>query len=204
MKALREIGIVAGLRFVLGLVLGVALDLCMLPQIRAILLRLLGAKIGRGSIVHDTRFINFYRGSFANLTLGDFCFIGEECLIDLAGPVRLGDHVTLASRVTVMTHMNVGYADHPLKKRYPRQVAAVEIGSGSFIGVCSTILAGVSIGAGCLVAAGAVVTRSVDAHGLVAGVPGRRVRDLGEDPRAEQEGEDDSSTETLPSERSCE
>ena len=37
---------------------------------------------------------------------------------------------------------------------------------------------GVTIGEGCIVAAGAVVTKDCESHGLYAGVPARRIRDL--------------------------
>lgn len=56
----------------------------------------------------------------------------------------------------------------------------IEIGDGCWIGARTVILGGVSIGAGSVVAAGSVVTRNVSANVLVAGVPARVKRELGE------------------------
>jgi maltose O-acetyltransferase len=54
----------------------------------------------------------------------------------------------------------------------------IEIGDGCWIGARSVILGGVRIGAGCVVAAGSVVTRDVPNNTLVAGVPARIKRQL--------------------------
>lgn len=51
----------------------------------------------------------------------------------------------------------------------------MRVGYGAAIGAGAVVLAGVSVGAWATVAAGAVVTRSVPAYGLVAGVPAKRV-----------------------------
>ena len=49
---------------------------------------------------------------------------------------------------------------------------------GTVVDSSGAVLPGVTVGAGCVVAAGAVVRESCDAHGLYAGVPAVRVRDL--------------------------
>lgn len=51
---------------------------------------------------------------------------------------------------------------------------------GCWLGGNVTVLPGVTIGRGCVIAAGAVVTKSCDPNGLYAGVPARRIRDLDE------------------------
>ena len=54
----------------------------------------------------------------------------------------------------------------------------IRIESGAWIGARSTILPGVTVGHGAVVAAGAVVTRDVEPNTLVAGVPARVLRSL--------------------------
>ncbi|WP_447643573.1 acyltransferase [Nocardioides zeae] len=54
----------------------------------------------------------------------------------------------------------------------------MEIGNGAWIGARALILPGVSVSEGCVIAAGAVVNRNTEPHGLYAGVPARRIRDL--------------------------
>jgi len=142
------------------------------------LLRLYGAHIGRNVIVHDASFFNLYRRGFRGLRVGDNCFIGGECRLDLAEAIDLGEHVTLGERALILTHTNVGYADHPLQTLFPAFAAPVVVERGAFIGAQALILPGLKIGAASYVAAGSVVTRDVPAGTLVAGVPARPVRSL--------------------------
>jgi acetyltransferase-like isoleucine patch superfamily enzyme len=178
LKALAEIGWARALRFGFFTAAMIPYRLLLVPQLRAPWLRLLGARVGRGSIVHDVRFFNLYRRGFSGLAIADECFLGDECLLDLAEGITLERQVTLAERVLVLTHMNVGYHDHPLQAHFPAQAAPVVIEQGSFIGANATLLPGTRIGARSFVAAGSVVTAEVPPATLVAGVPARAVRQL--------------------------
>jgi len=179
LSALGEIGWGKAARFGFFTLAMVPYRLALVPQLRGPWLRLLGARIGRGAILHDVRFFNLYRRGLAGLEIGEECFLGDECLLDLAEGIRLERQVTLAERVLVLTHMNVGYKDHPLQPHFPPVAAPVVIEAGAFVGASVTILAGVRIGAGAFVAAGSVVTGDVPARTLVAGVPARTVRAIG-------------------------
>lgn len=178
MKALDEIGWARAARFGLFTVAMVPYRFALFPPLRSSWLRLLGARIGAGAILHDVRFFNLYRRGLAGLTIGDDAFVGDECLLDLAEEVRIEERATLAERVLVLTHMNVGYRDHPLQALFPPSAAPVIVRSGSFIGANVTLLPGVTVGPGSFVAAGSVVTSPVAPGTLVAGVPARHVRDL--------------------------
>ena len=85
--------------------------------------------------------------------------------------------MTLAERVVILTHTNVGYHDHPLQPHFPATAAPVALGRGCFVGASVTILPGVTIGPESFVAAGSVVTADVPPRTLVAGVPARPVRE---------------------------
>jgi acetyltransferase-like isoleucine patch superfamily enzyme len=177
-KALAEIGLGRAARFGLLTLAMIPYRLALFPPVRSAWLRLLGARIGRGAILHDVRFFNLYRRGLGGLSMGRDCFVGDECLIDLAEAVSLEDQVTLAERVLVLTHTNVGYHDHPLQKQFPPMAAAVVVEAGSFVGAGVTLLPGVRVGRGSFVAAGSVVTEDVPPATLVAGVPARAVRSL--------------------------
>lgn len=179
MKALREIGLRRAARFGFFTLAMVPYRLALFPQIRRAWLRLLGARVGRRAIVHDVRFFNLYRRGFAGLEIGDECFVGDECLFDLAEGIRLERQVTLAERVVILTHTNVGYEDHPLQPLFPAMTAPVVLERGCFVGASVTILPGVTVGREAFVAAGSVVTGNVPPRTLAAGVPARPVRDLG-------------------------
>jgi len=178
-KALAEIGWAGAARFGLLTAAMIPYRLLPVPQLRAPWLRLLGARIGAGTIVHGVRFFNLYRRGLAGLEIAEDCFLGDECLLDLAEGIRLERQVTLAERVLVLTHMNVGYHDHPLQAHFPARAAPVVIETGCFVGASVTILPGVRIGAHSFVAAGSVVTADVPPATLVAGVPARALRPIG-------------------------
>jgi maltose O-acetyltransferase len=178
-KALREIGWRRAARFGFFTVAMLPYRLALFPQLRAPWLRLLGARVGRRAILHDVRFFNLYRRGLAGLEIDDECFVGDECLLDLAEGIRLERQVTLAERVLVLTHANVGYADHPLQARFPPVAAPVVFEAGAFVGASVTVLPGVRVGSQSFVAAGSVVTADVPPRTLVAGVPARPVRSLG-------------------------
>ena len=178
MKALREIGLRRAARFGFYTLAMAPYRLLLVPQLRAPWLRLLGAHIGPRTLVHDVRFFNLYRRGLPGLEVGADCFLGDECLLDLAEGIRMEDHVTLAERVVVLTHANVGYRDHPLQPHFPPSAAPVSFGRGCFVGASVTILPGRTIGAESFVAAGSVVTEDVPPRTLVAGVPARRVREI--------------------------
>jgi acetyltransferase-like isoleucine patch superfamily enzyme len=152
--------------------------LALVPPLRALWLRLMGARVGKGAVLHDVRFFNLYRRGLSGLSIGEQAFVGDECLLDLAEGITLERQVTLAERVLVLTHLNVGYQDHPLQARFPALAAPVTIREGSFVGANVTVLAGVTIGPGAFVAAGSVVTKDVAPWTLAAGVPARAVRAL--------------------------
>ena len=178
MKAIGEIGLGRAARFGVMTLAMVPYRLALFPPLRSLWLRALGARIGAGAILHDVRFFNLYRRGLPGLSVGRDCFLGDECLLDLAEAVVLEDQVTLAERVLVLTHTNVGYRDHPLQRHFPPVAAPVLVEAGSFVGAGATLLPGVRVGRGSFVAAGSVVIGDIPAGTLAAGVPARLVRAL--------------------------
>jgi acetyltransferase-like isoleucine patch superfamily enzyme len=69
----------------------------------------------------------------------------------------------------LLTHLNVGYEDHPLTTRFPTETAEVTILRGSFVGVAAVVLAGCRIGPKAFVAAAAPVNRNVAPGEVVGG-----------------------------------
>lgn len=178
MQAVKEIGFKKALRFVLFSFSHFFYRILPLPQLRKLFLILGGAKIGKDTIIMDARFFNWHHLGLKGLNIGSQCFIGDEALIDLYNKVILEDSVSIAQRVTILTHINVGYKNHPLKQYFPSKSQPVVIKTGSVVGACSTILAGVTIGEKSMIAAGSVVTKDVPHNTLVAGVPAKVIRKL--------------------------
>lgn len=170
---LSEVTIAQLIRYIVYEFWSSLLPLMCFPPLRSFWLRVGGAHIGRGTIINKISLVNLYAHGLGNLSIGDKCFVGDEVMLDLSGKVILGDHVTLALRAVVVTHMNVGFRDHPLKSRYPKMVEKVLVRRGSFVGANATILPGVTVGEEALVAAGSVVVDDVETRSCVAGVPAK-------------------------------
>jgi len=121
--------------------------------------------------------------SFAciNNAVGDV-MIGDHTRVGLhntiIGPVTIGNHVNLAQGITV-TALNHNFEDSD--KRIDEQGVStkpVTIGNDIWIGANAVILPGVTIGDHSVVAAGAVVTKDVPPHSLVAGVPAKIIKQI--------------------------
>jgi maltose O-acetyltransferase len=109
-----------------------------------------------------------------NISLGDEAFINAGCTILDTAPVAIGARTLLGPGVQIYC------AEH--HKDAEERAAGLEIarpvaiGSDVWIGGAAIILAGVRIGDGAIVGAGAVVTRDVPAGTTVVGNPARPVR----------------------------
>ena len=176
MKALQSIGVAKALRFVWYAVISKILHSVILPQTRGFIMRLCGATIGSDTIIGNVSYANLYHYGFLRLHIGNRVFIGDECSLDCRGGITLEDDVTLSNRTQVVTHINVGYKDHPLQKRYPTKEGVVTFKQGSYVGTGAIVLPGITIGSEAVVGAGAVVTRNVAARTVVAGVPAKRIK----------------------------
>lgn len=114
--------------------------------------------------------------------IGRDCNIGANVFVD--AHVQIGDRVKIQNNVSVYEGVLledeafVGPAAVFTNDRNPRatgdwQLTTTVVRAGASIGANATIVCGYELGEHCLVAAGAVVTRSVLAHQLVMGNPAR-------------------------------
>lgn len=129
--------------------------------------------LGDHSVVESFSCIN---NAVGDVVIGDHTRIGLHNTI--IGPVTIGQHVNLAQGI-VVTALNHNYSIPD--QRIDQQgvtTAAVTIGNDCWIGANAVILPGVTIGEHSVVAAGAVVTKDVPSHSLVAGVPARIIKQI--------------------------
>lgn len=154
------------------------LRFCIHPRLRALMLRLLGANIGSNARIYECRFINVRHG-FNQLNIGDDVHIGTDCLIDLEGPITIGNRSTLSPRVVVMTHSDPGSAHHSLWcKHYPPERLGVVIGNDCWIGASSTILSGSTIEDCTAIGAGALIRGHLKGSAAYAGIPARMIKKI--------------------------
>jgi len=148
------------------------------PFLRARLLRLLGAQVGRDVRIYEVQLWNLDDG-FRNLRVEDGAHIGMACRLDLKGPIVIRRGATLAAGVSVLTHADPGsYQRSPLCQVFPPVVAGVEIGEHCWIGANAIVLPGARIGPRTAVGAGSVVDGTLESDSVYVGVPARKLRSL--------------------------
>lgn len=178
MKAIREVGLKKALKFLFWTIFEILFSWAIFPPLRMCLLKIFGAKIGKNVFIDKISFVNLYNQGLKNLKIGDNCFLGRGVLLDLAGPIILENDVTLAFRVMLITHLNVGYQDHLLQKEFPRTIKGIKVKSNCFIGAGAIILTGVTIGRETFVAAGSLVGKNLPEKVLAGGNPVKILKNL--------------------------
>ncbi|SDN36427.1 DapH/DapD/GlmU-related protein [Afipia sp. GAS231] len=129
------------------------------------------------------------------ITIGEWCYVGEGTRIWSAASIAIGDRVLISHAANIfdsLTHP-IRAADRHEQTReiyqsgHPRQISLgespVRICDDAWIGAGAFVLRGVVVGEGAVVAAGAVVTKDVPPYTIVAGNPAVVVRELTADER---------------------
>ena len=110
---------------------------------------------------------------YNGIKMGKGCWLSTKEIPPEGYLVELGDYVRIAAHASIYTHGAIW----SLRKYYHNptleQFGKVKIGSYTSIGAYSMIMPGVTIGERCIIAGGAVVTRSVPDGCMVAGNPAK-------------------------------
>lgn len=117
------------------------------------------------------------RGAYigTGVRLGDACKVQNYALVYEPADLADGVFVGPAAVLTNDTYPRAVNPDGSLKSASDWEPVGVTVRTGASIGARAVCVAPVTIGAWATVAAGAVVTKDVPDHALVAGVPARRV-----------------------------
>lgn len=111
-----------------------------------------------------------------NITIGKNVFINSGCCFQDQGGIEIGDNVLIGQQVVIAT-LNHDLAVNQRENMFPKPV---RIGNDVWIGAHATILPGVTIGNGAVIAAGAVVTKDVLSNTMVGGVPAKIIKKIGD------------------------
>jgi len=149
--------------------------------------------LGEGARVIDPALVNLYGCAIgAETTIAPFVEIQRG--VRIGARCKISSHSFICTGVTIEDEVFIGHGVMFTNDRYPRAttpegmpmgpgdwtlVEAV-VRRGASIGTHATILGGVTVGEGAMVAAGAVVTRDVPPYAIVAGVPARVIGDVRE------------------------
>lgn len=124
-------------------------------------------KCGDGFVANEGCRFNYGH----RIEVGDNVSWNAGCYIDSKGGVTFGDFAMLTEYVKIFTH------SHSEENHLERTYAPVKIGDYAKVYTAATILPGVTLGEGAVVATGAIVTKDVPAYTLVGGVPAKPMRE---------------------------
>lgn len=132
-------------------------------------------KIGAFSrVITSTSFNNIGKG----ITIGDNVGLGEFAYLGGAGGLEIGSDCIIGQYLSCHPE-NHNYADSSQLIRFQgTSRKGIKIGKNCWIGSKVTILDGVTIGDNCVVAAGAVVTKSVPNNVIIGGVPAKILKKI--------------------------
>lgn len=150
-------------------------------RLRIILINRLGNSISLSSRFAGGGYV-YGRG----LTIGVRSFVGRDAYFDLTARITLAEDVVVGHGATFIT------ADHaigpPLRRAGPVKAAPIRVERGAWLGANVTVMPGVTVGSGAVIAAGSLVRHNVACNTVVAGVPARVIRVLGDLPLAPRQG----------------
>lgn len=130
------------------------------------------AACGRDDLLMEGLWVEYPQ----RLRIGDHVNINRDCFLNAGGEITIGDWVLVGPKVVIYSQNHIiDGIDVPISCA-PDEYGPVTVGDDVWIGAAATILPGVTIGEGAVVAAGAVVTHDVEPFSVVAGVPARHVR----------------------------
>lgn len=137
-------------------------------ELKSLMEELTGSEIGSGFKL----FPPFYTDFGKNTKIGKNVFINSSCHFQDQGGISIGDSTLIGHNVVLAT---VNHAIEPQLKR-KNSYAPITIGNNVWIGSNVVVLQGVSIGDWAVIAAGAVVTKDVEAYTIVGGVPAKFIK----------------------------
>lgn len=149
--------------------------------------------IGKNSVIGGQLLVFAHAGK---IEIGESCYIGESTRIWSADSIKIGNRVLISHNVNIhdtnshsvdseLRHQHfvqIMSSDHPQKNNFDIQSKSVEIEDDVWIGFNSTILKGVKIQEGAIIAACSVVTKDVPPYVVVAGNPARVIKNISKTP----------------------
>jgi UDP-2-acetamido-3-amino-2,3-dideoxy-glucuronate N-acetyltransferase len=134
-----------------------------------------GASVSAGTRIWHLTHVRAGSRIGADCTIGFGVYVDTEVVI--GDRCKIQNHVSVFRGVRLEDEVLVGPSVTFTNDRYPRaaakdwEIVSTHVRHGASIGANATIVCGVELGAWSIVAAGAVVTSDIPAHGLAIGVP---------------------------------
>jgi putative colanic acid biosynthesis acetyltransferase WcaF len=132
------------------------------------LLRLFGAKVGKGVVIHPGVNIKFPW----KLRIGDNSWIGQRVWLDNLDTLTIGSNVVISQGAMIIQ------GSHDYKKvDYPTYSKPVVLEDGSWVGAGAIVTLGVTMKSHSVLAVGSVATKDLEAYTIYQGNPAQPVRE---------------------------
>jgi acetyltransferase-like isoleucine patch superfamily enzyme len=129
--------------------------------------KVMGFKIGKGSTI----LMNCSFDCTRSFTIGENSTINAGCRLDNRGGITIGNNVSISSDVVILT------ADHDMNSSdFAGRINPVFIEDYVWVGIRATILPGVNVEKGAVLAAGSLVTKNINSYQVVGGVPAKFIK----------------------------
>jgi putative colanic acid biosynthesis acetyltransferase WcaF len=136
-------------------------------RLKVALLRLFGAKVGRGVLLKPAVNIKYPW----LLSIGNHVWIGEQVWIDNLTAVTLADHTCLSQGAMLLT------GNHDYKRpTFDLMVGSITLETGAWVGARATVCPGVVVGSHAILAVGSVATQALAPYTIYQGNPAVAVR----------------------------
>lgn len=135
--------------------------------IKIYLLKLFGARIGKGLVIKNNVNIKFPW----KLTLEDNVWLGENAWIDNLDEVRIGSNVCISQGALLLT----GNHDYTLPT-FDYRNAPITIEDGAWIGAKTVVCPGVKVKQHAILTVGSIATKDMEAYGIYQGNPAQKIR----------------------------
>lgn len=137
-------------------------------KIKIALLRAFGAKIGNGLVIKNNVIIKYPW----KLTIGNDCWLGENCWIDNLDKVVIGSDVCISQGAMLLTG-NHDYSNANM----PYRNASIIIEDGVWIGAQTTVCPGVTAHQNSILTVGSIATKDMKSNSIYQGNPAIKVRE---------------------------
>ncbi|MBL7962488.1 MAG: colanic acid biosynthesis acetyltransferase WcaF [Flavobacteriales bacterium] len=130
------------------------------------LLRLFGARVGRGVVVHPGVNIKFPW----KLRIGDHVWIGQRVWLDNIDELHIGSHVVISQGALLIS------GSHDFRKAdFPTYSKPIVLEAGCWVGAGAIVTLGVRVGTHAVLSAGTVLTRNAEPFTIYRGNPAQVV-----------------------------
>ncbi|MBS1637432.1 MAG: WcaF family extracellular polysaccharide biosynthesis acetyltransferase [Bacteroidetes bacterium] len=132
------------------------------------LLRLFGAKVGKGVIIKPHVNIKYPW----NLKIGNHVWIGERVWIDNLAMVELRDNSCVSQGAMLLCGNH-----HYKKTTFDLVIGTITIDEGAWVGAMSVVCPGIKVGSHAVLTVNSVATRHLDPYGIYQGNPAEKIKD---------------------------